>query len=60
MFKKILKFKNFSEMLNYVNLKDINPTSKCIEDSLNIYLKPSGFYSKEREEKLGVIAIYLT
>ena len=44
-------------MLLDLDFKNFNPKSKTIEDSLNIYLKPNGFYSKKREEKKGVIAI---
>jgi ASC-1-like (ASCH) protein len=42
---------------NFKNLKLMNPLSNSIEDSLNIYIKPNGIYSLEKE-KLGVIAIY--
>jgi ASC-1-like (ASCH) protein len=56
-FNGIKKYNDFKSMLTDLNFKNFNPKSKCIEDSLNIYLKPNGIYSKKREEKNGVVAI---
>jgi ASC-1-like (ASCH) protein len=45
-------------MFSILDFKDFNPKSITLEDSLNIYLKPNGIYSKKREETKGVIAIF--
>lgn len=59
MFKKINYYKTFKDMLSDVKINDINPSSQNIDDGLDIYLKPKGIYTKEKEEKYGVLAIYL-
>ena len=45
-------------MLSELNFKNFNPKSKSLDESLDIYLKPNGIYSKKREEKKGVIGIF--
>jgi len=57
---KIKKYSSFRECLidNEKNLKQINNMSSSIEESLDIYLKPKGIYTKTKEMK-GVLAFYL-
>lgn len=42
-----------------INLKDLNPLVNNIEEAKKIYLKPEGFYSLEKIEKYGTLALYL-
>lgn len=57
---KIKKYNSFRECLidNEKDLKKINNMSESIEDSLDIYLKPKGIYTKTKEMN-GVLAFYL-
>jgi ASC-1-like (ASCH) protein len=56
------RFETFINMLKNINISNINPGSKSLEDSINIYLKteqkPYGIYTPEMELKNGVIAIH--
>lgn len=57
---KIKKYSSFRECLidNEKYLKTINNMSESIEESLDIYLKPKGIYTKTKEMN-GVLAFYL-
>jgi len=59
---RVEKYKSFRECLetNIDKLNVINPLSKSIEESLDIYLKPRGIYTKEKELRYGVVAFFLT
>ena len=58
---KISKYNNFRECLedNIESLKMINPLSESIEESIDIYLKPNGIYTKHQESLYGVVAIFI-
>ena len=58
---KVIKYNNFRECLedNIETLKRINPLSGSIEESLDIYLKPNGIYTKDKESKYGVVAFFI-
>lgn len=58
---KVIKYNSFKECLedNIDELKIINPLSGSIEESLDIYLKPNGIYTKHQESLYGVVAIFL-
>ena len=56
---KVEKYNSFRECLESNKLNDINPLSSSIEESLDIYLKPNGIYTREKELKYGVIAFFI-
>jgi ASC-1-like (ASCH) protein len=57
----IKRYDTFKECLesNINKLHEINPLSNSIEESLDIYLKPNGIYTKENEFKYGVVAFFV-
>jgi ASC-1-like (ASCH) protein len=58
---RVEKYKSFRECLetNVEILHTVNPLSNSIEESLDIYLKPNGIYTKEKESKFGVVALFI-
>ena len=58
---KVIKYNSFRECLedNIETLKMINPLSGSIEQSLDIYLKPNGIYTKHQESLYGIVALFL-
>lgn len=55
--EKIVKYSSFREMLIFEGLKNVLPNVKSLEEGEKIYYQ---FYSKEDEQKYGVVAICLT
>ena len=58
---RVEKYKSFRECLeiNIYRLHEINPLSNSIEESLDIYLKPNGIYTKKQELMYGVVAFFI-
>jgi ASC-1-like (ASCH) protein len=52
----IVKYKSFEEYLIQEGLKRTLPGIKTIEDGVQIYRQ---FYTKEDEDKFGILAIYV-
>ena len=55
--EKIVKYSSFREMLIFEGLKNVLPNVETLEKGEQIYYK---FYTREDEQKYGVIAICLT
>ena len=53
----LVKYKSFREMLIFEGLKNVLPGVQTLEEGENIYYQ---FYTKEDEQKYGVVAICLT
>jgi ASC-1-like (ASCH) protein len=53
---KIVKYKSFEEYLLQEGLKRTLPNIRTIEDGIKIYRQ---FYTKEDENKYGILAIYI-
>ena len=51
--KQVLYFTSFKEMLEALDIEEIIPRAKTVDDALSVYRK---FYSPEDEEEFGVIA----
>ena len=54
--RKIKKYLSFEEYLSQEGLKRTLPNIKTIKDGINIYYN---FYTKENEDKYGILAIYI-
>ena len=52
--KDINKYKSFKEYLTFEGLKKTLPNVNTLEEGVNVYYK---FYTKEDEEKYGILAI---
>ncbi len=55
--EKVIKYSSFREMLLFEGLKNVVPKAQTMEEGEKIYYQ---FYSKEDEQKYGVLAICLT
>ena len=52
----LTKYNSFREMLEAEKIHRVLPNVRTVEEGLNIYLEPTGYYTKD-DEKDGVIAI---
>lgn len=52
----IVKYKSFKEYLEQEGLKRTLPNVKTIKEGINIYRQ---YYSKDQEDKYGILAIYI-
>jgi ASC-1-like (ASCH) protein len=57
--KEIKRYKTFKEMLEVEGLENVLPGVKTIEEGVSIYYSFPGFKEKEKNPKIGVIAIHL-
>jgi len=55
--KTMVKYKSFREMLLFEGLKNVLPEVQTLEEGEQIYYQ---FYTKEDEQKYGVVAICLS
>lgn len=51
---KVVKYSNFKDMLIQEGVENVIPESENLESAVNVYYR---FYSKEDEEKFGVVGI---
>jgi ASC-1-like (ASCH) protein len=55
--EKVVRYPSFREMLIFEGLKNVVPMAKTLEEGEQIYYQ---FYTKEDEQKYGVVAICLS
>ena len=53
---KIVNYKSFREYLTQEGLKRTLPSIKTLDEGVNIYYQ---YYTKENEDKYGILAIYI-